>query len=842
MKMKKERRLLFCILVGCVFGAVSSCTDTDSKGETGNLRSEQVVGVPVKLSDLPEENYHHVLRSAWEARRLYGDSYFPSNLQSYIAQQEQEQTVQGAYALRAHAMFVESACGDKLEDEAKQPTVFTLEVGPLWRQRHAESVCPTACFFDEKAEWTGHWWTTIWNEMSVCECKRKPKQIVKFMLEVGPLWRQSHAHRVCPTACPAAGAKWTGHWWTTVWNEMSVCECELDRASLDFLAFSNLTSSYPRVAGSGGEIVLTPDDAYNAASAVFFEAPQKAPYTVEFEYRSYDDDRHFGPWQSGHGVHLLLGVSREAIDAYKSYYAGQSGSVDWGERAGLLLGGSLLHAVHFRNVGITEEIVLWDGVHWAGKQIDSQGIRLKSGSLWQGEVLADASELPRNGKWQKVRVQVRKSSVIISKDGRQIAAQHTNPHIGEGYIGFAAGNGEGDGEHRIRKIKIISEQKSCSRLAQSSQDGPAVLTSKPENRDILERLSTAPNTVDGAAQPSEENIKDTAQVIQDSICEAVGAGAPIASSAEEEDAGRPEYYVTLKADYGLALASPDKKLVAKSKGWSQFGDPKFWQGGGNGGQFGQTPYSFVQAPAGSDFSKEAGAKSVCDDICTLAEGEWNYITTSDEAKLYCACILRRSDRSLVFRAFSNLSPYYPKVSEDLSELTLIPDDAYGAGSVVFYNAKLSAPYKVSFEYLIHDNDGPARPEWNVADGISVIIGKDVSGYIHGAEIPTGYKRAVISDGSGYSVHFAVYGPNKSLDIQSGDGNILSTMIDNSVYIDNQWIRVEIEVRKDAIFVKKGGRLVEAKHLHIQDGYLGFGAATGGSDGEHKIRNISIQRD
>ncbi len=43
-------------------------------------------------------------------------------------------------------------------------------------------------------------------------------------IEAGPLWSQSHAQEKCPRVCAAHG-RWTGHWWTTVPNQMSVCQC-----------------------------------------------------------------------------------------------------------------------------------------------------------------------------------------------------------------------------------------------------------------------------------------------------------------------------------------------------------------------------------------------------------------------------------------------------------------------------------------------------------------------------------------------------------------------------------------------------------------------------------------
>lgn len=45
-------------------------------------------------------------------------------------------------------------------------------------------------------------------------------------LEAGPIWDNANAQTVCPGLAAKAGARWTGGWWTTVPNEMSVCEVD----------------------------------------------------------------------------------------------------------------------------------------------------------------------------------------------------------------------------------------------------------------------------------------------------------------------------------------------------------------------------------------------------------------------------------------------------------------------------------------------------------------------------------------------------------------------------------------------------------------------------------------
>ncbi len=48
-----------------------------------------------------------------------------------------------------------------------------------------------------------------------------------------PIWSNIDAQNKCPDRCSQeidqttgeSGMKWTGHWWTTVWNKRSVCQC-----------------------------------------------------------------------------------------------------------------------------------------------------------------------------------------------------------------------------------------------------------------------------------------------------------------------------------------------------------------------------------------------------------------------------------------------------------------------------------------------------------------------------------------------------------------------------------------------------------------------------------------
>ncbi len=55
----------------------------------------------------------------------------------------------------------------------------------------------------------------------------KPKYASFIPRNNDPIWNDSRdAQRKCPKRCEYEGGQWTGHWWTTEWNEHSVCLCK----------------------------------------------------------------------------------------------------------------------------------------------------------------------------------------------------------------------------------------------------------------------------------------------------------------------------------------------------------------------------------------------------------------------------------------------------------------------------------------------------------------------------------------------------------------------------------------------------------------------------------------
>ena len=94
-----------------------------------------------------------------------------------------------------------------------------VNAGPIWNQQDANTKCPATCGAGYGA-WDGQWWTTVWGEMSVCECLAPA-----FDINAGPIWNQEDAQAKCPGVCQGANGVWNGQWTTTDPGTMSVCGC-----------------------------------------------------------------------------------------------------------------------------------------------------------------------------------------------------------------------------------------------------------------------------------------------------------------------------------------------------------------------------------------------------------------------------------------------------------------------------------------------------------------------------------------------------------------------------------------------------------------------------------------
>jgi hypothetical protein len=119
----------------------------------------------------------------------------------------------------------------------------SVEVGPLWNQRDAETKC-RAKAAELRGEWTGQWHTTVPGRMSVCEIRvgrgggwdrdrdrdrdrdsdRGRGRDVVRNIDVGPIWNQRDAESKCRAKAGELRAEWTGQWRTTIAGRASECE------------------------------------------------------------------------------------------------------------------------------------------------------------------------------------------------------------------------------------------------------------------------------------------------------------------------------------------------------------------------------------------------------------------------------------------------------------------------------------------------------------------------------------------------------------------------------------------------------------------------------------------
>jgi hypothetical protein len=102
---------------------------------------------------------------------------------------------------------------------ASSAQACNVNAGPIWNQGDANAKCPDLCN-KSYGPWNGQWWTTVPNEMSVCQCSGN-----NVTENAGPIWNQSDANTKCPKVCTTAKGTWTGQWWTTEPGKMSVCQC-----------------------------------------------------------------------------------------------------------------------------------------------------------------------------------------------------------------------------------------------------------------------------------------------------------------------------------------------------------------------------------------------------------------------------------------------------------------------------------------------------------------------------------------------------------------------------------------------------------------------------------------
>ncbi|WP_372367602.1 hypothetical protein [Candidatus Uabimicrobium sp. HlEnr_7] len=176
---------------------------------------------------------------------------------------------------------------------------------------------------------------------------------------------------------------------------------------------------------------------------------------------------------------------------------------------------------------------------------------------------------------------------------------------------------------------------------------------------------------------------------------------------------------------------------------------------------------------------------------------------------------------------------------DGNTVTLTPDDRTEAAAAVWYKKEVSIPFAVAFEYSIYDNDGGINNIYNSADGFVFMFAKNAKKYNNP---PTGGDCGFKKDGTGYGVFFTTY-ESRRIMVRDGNDSLITDKWDKSIYTHGKWRKVKIVVyaNKINVYLDKNSKPTISHEYKWNNEYknIGFSAATGGADSEHKIRNVFI---
>lgn len=177
------------------------------------------------------------------------------------------------------------------------------------------------------------------------------------------------------------------------------------------------------------------------------------------------------------------------------------------------------------------------------------------------------------------------------------------------------------------------------------------------------------------------------------------------------------------------------------------------------------------------------------------------------------------------------------VASGTSELVLSNDNEASVGAAVMLQEGWTPPYTVSLDFYVFDDDGSAVNLFNSADGLAVMVARDPNAY---GLPPVGGARGVIVDGTGYAVHLQTYS-FRDIHLSDGAGLQLASVAEPLVYTHGVWRSLEVTVRSGGIEVQFEGApaLNWAGPVSMAHDGVGISAATGGSDSEHRVRNVCV---
>ena len=97
---------------------------------------------------------------------------------------------------------------------------FAAPAGPIWGHNDAQTKCAQACSYT----WDNQWVTKVANTQSLCSGTNGLGYATEGGISIGFLADDAEAAIQCPKVFNQA-VNWSGHWWTTIPGQMSVCIC-----------------------------------------------------------------------------------------------------------------------------------------------------------------------------------------------------------------------------------------------------------------------------------------------------------------------------------------------------------------------------------------------------------------------------------------------------------------------------------------------------------------------------------------------------------------------------------------------------------------------------------------
>ena len=183
------------------------------------------------------------------------------------------------------------------------------------------------------------------------------------------------------------------------------------------------------MASNANALTLIEDDVTNGGAAVFYADDLEPPYTIHFEYTIFDDDgaENGNIYASADGLAVIVAKDEDPYGLSAPPPGGDRGFFEDGTG----------YAVDF-SIYETRLIQL----------------RAGNGNVVAGPVIPAISTYP-HGEWRDVSVEVDTDSITVTYEGGIELTYNAAIDTTYSRIGFGAGTGAADGQHRIRNVELV---------------------------------------------------------------------------------------------------------------------------------------------------------------------------------------------------------------------------------------------------------------------------------------------------------------------------------------------------------------------------------------------------